>query len=135
MAIDTVPAGTPGATPLPPLVTHTTAGLLCGLFDRARPNLTAAELQALSGCDEPVGRMLDGISSLCSGLACLVMADGDGKAPAGNFQSASDVPELLLTVASIAEHASALMRLADAAETAEFIAGLPQGAGAKGGAA
>ena len=91
---------------------------LCLLWEKASGNMRPHELRWLSdGALQQATEQARRLSETIDGVGCLVSADGDSEGRrAGNFQHHSDVPDLLLTIASHLDLIAGLTEIASAAE-------------------
>jgi hypothetical protein len=108
------PSGVTNLERFSPLDVHDASGLLLGLFQRARPNLSEADLKELAACDERARATVRHISSVCAGLGCLIASDRSS----GALQSKDDLPDVLWLIGGAAEQALAMLDLAVIADQA-----------------
>ena len=93
------------------------SGLLHGLFDRARDNLSADDLASLSVAGDTAQSTVHHLAELCDGLACLIASDGSTPGMStGCFQDAKSVSSLLFLIGAIADQADGMLTLATAAD-------------------
>lgn len=86
-----------------------TASVLRLLMDRAR--LTPDELEWLTDAPGQAEFMLSTLERTIEGVGCLIASDGSHPCAAGDFQSSSDVPDLLFHLADVVGTARALLRV------------------------
>ena len=93
------------------------ADLLHGLFDRARDNLSADDLETLSFVGDAAQSNVRNLADLCEGLGCLILVDGSTPGVrTGCFQAARSVSYLLFLLGSVADQADGMLTLATAAD-------------------
>lgn len=92
------------------------ADLTLSLLEMALPSLTAEELEELKRGKDHAETLLKQQHLLLNGLGCLIAKDGQDDPGAGNFQSASDVAELLWLLAELNSNARAHLDVVSLAE-------------------
>lgn len=90
--------------------------LTLSLLEIALPSLTAEELEELKRGADHAETLLKQQHLLLNGLGCLIAEDGQDPAGAGNFQSASEVAELLWLMAELNSNARAHLDVVSMAE-------------------
>jgi hypothetical protein len=99
----------------PVLDTASLSGLLWGLLDRARVNLTSADMAAFALLDESAIATVGHIASLCNGLGCMLAGDDD-QAGIGAFRAPRDLSALLFAIGGMADQTRGLLELAGYAQ-------------------
>ena len=95
------------------------SGLLHGLFDRARDNLSDDDLESLSTAGDTAQSTVRHLADLCETLGCLILGDGNTVGVStGGFQDARSVASLLFLLGAVADQADGLLTLATAADNA-----------------
>lgn len=91
------------------------------LFSHAEDQLSQDELGAMSSLVEQAGHEAGRLSNVCSALAALVLSDGEGATPSGDFQHPSNTFELLcnlsLSLDAISGMVETGLRARDCAQT------------------
>lgn len=92
------------------------------LFDKARPKLTAAELEWLAdGASDYAEALARRASCVANGLGCLIAADAE-RDGAGNFRSRDDVPALLFHFGEMYAHIASLVSVSSQAHAQATVA-------------
>lgn len=81
------------------------------LFNRAKDHLSDEDLQRIVEEGEEASETATNAATLASGLAYLLMADGNQETPAGNFQDEHEVSSALLLFAHVFEHLAVRIHL------------------------
>lgn len=121
-SVPPVATAAPQRTPMGP----SAAALLCGLFERARPALTADELGDLAMHGDTASQMVGGLAALCMGLGAMLNEEaGDlpSHALTGCFQRPEDVARLLFLLSNVADQAHGLLQLAGLADAMRSLSG------------
>jgi len=87
-------------------VAHT-ANVMRELWERERDSLHPDELRWFSGASENALLLLENVSEILDGIACLVQKDKT-EFPSGSFQNTFDLPHLLFGIAESVRAAQAL---------------------------
>lgn len=130
----------PAASP-PARMGPSVEALLCGLFERAQPALSDADLSDLVQHGESATMVVGGLAGLCMGLGAMLSCEAWPEVPAhaksGSFQRPNDVADLLFLLSHVADHAHGLLQVAALADLARSMQQLepPSGRDMRGDAA
>lgn len=86
------------------------------LANRGLKHMTLDELKMLSGATDIAESEARRLAAVCDGIACLVNTDATAKLPGGNFQSESDVFDLLCSLSHSLSGIAGLIYLGGEAE-------------------
>ena len=87
------------------------------LYERAKDSMTIEELKSISGLVETAGAEAGRLSTVCDGIACLVLSDGDAKLQCGSFRAPSSLFELLC---SLSHGLDAIASMIEIGQEADF---------------
>ena len=115
------PASEPTVTKKPTRTPCDAAGIMRSLWNRAYPQyeMPREDLEYFSGATTVASFMARNLSSVVSGIGCLIATEADapeGTMRSGNFQDGNDVPTLLFHVAESIEVVAALMDIGSDAD-------------------
>jgi hypothetical protein len=89
--------------------------IVCGLFDLAKDRLSNKELEWLSSASYEAEIMVDRLSDVTNGIACLVWEDEE--TGAGNFRDATDLGNLLIFISNSLSNINTLLSIGNLAST------------------